>query len=102
MRPIDADVYAKKMHEKLRECKEIAESSKTKDERMYWDGSFSTFIEAKLTLDNIPTLDAVPVVRCNDCVMHGKCTTEDTFRFCGIEDGYCMAGKRKCGEKDEP
>lgn len=46
-------------------------------------------------VDKAPTVDAVPVVRCVDCRIHEKCATEDRFRFCGIEDGYCRAGIRK-------
>ena len=48
-------------------------------------------------LDAAPTIDAVPVVRCDKCIMHNNCTTEDAFKLCGIEDPFCCAGKR-----DEP
>lgn len=26
-----------------------------------------------------PTIDAVPVVRCKDCTVHGNCVTEEFF-----------------------
>ena len=42
-----------------------------------------------------PTIDAVPVVRCEKCVLHGNCTTEDAFLFAGIENPFCCVGKRK-------
>ena len=42
-----------------------------------------------------PTIDAVPVVRCKDCISHGNCLTEDTFRIARIENPYCCGGKRK-------
>lgn len=32
-------------------------------------------------LDEQPTIDAVPVVRCRDCGIHGHCATEDVFSF---------------------
>ena len=48
-------------------------------------------------IDEQPTVDAVPVVRCHECIMHNNCTTEDAFKLCGIEDPFCCAGKR-----DEP
>ena len=48
-------------------------------------------------IDNAPTVDAVPVVRCEKCVLHGNCITEDTFVFAGIENPFCCAGKRKEG-----
>ena len=48
-------------------------------------------------IDEQPTIDAVPVVRCRNCIMHNNSTTEDAFKLCGIEDPVCCAGKR-----DEP
>ena len=43
------------------------------------------------------TVDAVPVVRCENCVLHGNCTTEDAFMLAGIEHPFCCAGERKEG-----
>lgn len=43
------------------------------------------------------TIDAAPVVRCEKCVLHGNCTTEDAFVLAGIENPFCCAGKRKEG-----
>ena len=48
-------------------------------------------------IDVAPTVDAVPVVRCEKCVLHGNCVTEDAFVFAGIEHPFCCAGKRKEG-----
>lgn len=45
----------------------------------------------------IPTVDAVPVVRCEKCVLHGNCVTEGVFVLAGIENPFCCAGKRKGG-----
>lgn len=45
-------------------------------------------------VERLPTVDAVPVVRCRDCVLHGHCTVEDIFILSGFTDGYCRAGKR--------
>ena len=42
-----------------------------------------------------PTVDAVPVVRCEKCVLHGNCITEDAFVLAGIENPFCCAGKQK-------
>lgn len=53
-------------------------------------------------IDNAPTVDAVPVVRCEKCVLHGNCTTEDAFLFAGIENPFCCAGKWKEGADNEP
>ena len=54
-------------------------------------------IYAKYMLDKMPTIDAVPVVRCEKCVLHGNCVTEDAFVLTGIENPFCCAGKRKEG-----
>ena len=48
-------------------------------------------------IEQAPTVDAVLVVRCEKCVLHGNCVTEDTFVFAGIENPYCCAGERKEG-----
>ena len=54
-------------------------------------------IYAKYMLDKMPTVDAVPVVRCEKCVLHGDCVTENAFLLVGIENPFCCVGKRKEG-----
>ena len=48
-------------------------------------------------IEQAPTVDAVHVVRCEKCVLHGNCVTEDAFVLSGIENPFCCAGKRKGG-----
>lgn len=48
-------------------------------------------------IEQSPTVDAVLVVRCEKCVLHGNCNTEDAFILAGIENPFCCAGKRKEG-----
>ena len=48
-------------------------------------------------IEQAPTVDAVPVVRCEKCVLHGNCATEDAFVLARIENPFCCAGKRKEG-----
>lgn len=48
-------------------------------------------------VDSAPTIDAVPVVRCEKCVLHSNCATEDAFIFAGIKNPFCCVGKRKEG-----
>ena len=48
-------------------------------------------------IEQAPTVDAVPVVRCEKCVLRGNCVTEDAFVLAGIENPFCCAGKRKEG-----
>ena len=52
---------------------------------------------AERVIDSQPTVDAVPVVRCEKCVLHGNCVTEDAFVLAGIENPFCCVGKRKEG-----
>lgn len=47
------------------------------------------------------TVDAVPVVRCEKCVLHGDCVTENAFLFVGIENPFCCVGKRKEGADND-
>ena len=57
-------------------------------------------------IDAAPTIDAVPVVRCDSCVLEGNCFAESNFRLAGIENPFCCAGKlmklsdteRKCDD----
>ena len=44
-------------------------------------------------IDNAPTVDAVPVVRCKDCRFSGSCSIEEFG--CTEPDDYCSRGKRK-------
>ena len=53
-------------------------------------------------ISSAPAVDAVPVVRCEKCVLHGNCVTEDAFVLAGIENPYCCAGKLKEGANNEP
>ena len=52
-------------------------------------------------VNDAPTIDAVEVVRCEKCVLHGNCITEDTFVLAGIENPFCCAGKRKEGADND-
>ena len=59
-------------------------------------------------INNAPTLDAVPVVRCKDCefALSYKCADGEIIRCCqyGVDmikapDDFCSNGKRKDCEK---
>lgn len=41
-----------------------------------------------------PTVDAVPVVRCHECILHDNCNTEEAYKLCRIENPFCCVGKR--------
>ena len=59
-----------------------------------WDKAID---EAIRIVQNMPAADVVEVVRCNDCLLHGNCTTEDSFIFSGLFTNkcFCCVGKRK-------
>jgi len=54
-------------------------------------------------IEDAPTIDAVPVVRCKDCKYMEKYAAHPA-RFCKVwrsyngmgDDGYCNYGERKC------
>ena len=62
-----------------------------------WDDIPPTREEFVRFLKKQPTVDAVPVVRCEKCVAHGNCFAERVFVYTGIENPYCCAGDRKEG-----
>lgn len=64
------------------------------------------FDDVFVAIDNAPTIDAEPVVRCKDCVYFKKCITDfmgDTVELnaCSYnnhgtnEDDYCSNGERR-------
>ena len=67
----------------------------SEDYGMFWIGGI------QMVIDAAPTIDAVPVVRCKDCVNFERDDAEgieDWFAGCGVraeEDGYCAWGERK-------
>ena len=108
-RYIDADAYAAEMKTRQDACLELMNAAREMDnEEMYGQKSaaFSVFVEAKLTLDAMPTVDAVPVVRCKDCYYYQP-ESENTEAFCKItklgcgEDFFCGNMDRKDGADDE-
>lgn len=48
-------------------------------------------------VEDAPTVDAVPVVRCRECKMHGSCYTEDVFKFARLnaDRRFCGVGEQK-------
>ena len=108
-RYIDADAYAAEMKTRQDACLELMNAAREMDnEKMYGQKSaaFSVFVEAKLTLDAMPTVDAVPV-RCKDCKYDGRCMFQ-SFVIDNSRDEvpydkntfYCADGERKDGEHE--
>ena len=82
MKLIDADLLSEAIHENVSAPYEEAVWAKE---------------DCLTEIDGAPTVDAVSVVRCEKCVLHGNCVTEDAFVFAGIENPFCCAGERKEG-----
>ena len=53
---------------------------------MFWDG-------IEQAIDEAPTIDAVPVVRCKDCFLYGECKAAEWYGENG--NGYCSVGDRR-------
>ena len=60
-------------------------------------------VVAESLIKEIPSVDAVEVVFCDECENHGNCYPETIFRLARIEKPFCCVGKRKtntnCGAK---
>ena len=55
----------------------------------------SGFFDVVFDVEEMPTVDAVEVVRCKDCIAHNLCKFE---QYQGL-DGFCSYGERKCNGK---
>ena len=60
-------------------------------------------------IEDAPTVDAVPVVRCRECIAYtpvddntGKCVFLIGKHQYVVPDGYCYLGERKEGADNEP
>ncbi len=102
-RLIDADAYAEEMKKRQDACKEWTQRTiDTVDEENYLRscGAYAVFVEAKLLLENQPIIDAVEVVRCENCV-HWKDEGFDSAGKCELwnivfeYDWFCADGERR-------
>ena len=96
MRLIDAD----ELKEQLKERYE--KSLKWRSESLFCydkaDGEVAAYLEAIMTLNNVPTVDAVPVLRCKDCRYAEEDLKYPEYRYCRLheqskkENGFCDEG----------
>lgn len=68
----------------------VADAFNNRDNGMFWTGGIEKAI------DEVPTVDAVEVVRCKDCVYFwdGVCTAH-TDAICTDENEFCSWGERR-------
>ena len=95
-RLIDANAYAAEMKTRQDACLELMNAAREMDnEEMYGQKSaaFSVFVEAKLTLDAMPTVDAVPVVH-GEWTIDGMNEYELSYGCIGYEPRYRCS---RCG-----
>lgn len=102
---IDVDAFAAEMKERQDKAEKWLRESKDHETATRADAVLSFIYEVKLTLDKMPIVDAVPVVRCRDCIHNyanmvpggegcAKCTELPI-----APDFFCKSGERKVGDK---
>lgn len=100
MKLIDADAFSKVMKKRQDACSEWVKEAKG-NYRYRALGAWSILSEIKLTLDKIPTIDAVEVVHCRDCKYWypngiGFCTIHDIRPSqLDMADWFCADGEEK-------
>lgn len=73
MRPIDADAYAAEMQKRQEACKEWLAATDEGDEmHVRAQQSLAAFCEACLTLDKMPTMEAIPMSWINEKLLDMK------------------------------
>ena len=103
-RYIDADLYAAEMKTRQDALKELMDDAEALDNWEMYDGlsrAFSVFAEAKLTLDAMPTVDAVPVEQIEsfiDWLERNGYTLLKKAIINALHD-YRADGERKDGER---
>ena len=68
----------------------------------WWDSLKDDFdkARAKIIVQSCPTVDAVPVVRCNDCKYSNHCTIELELAkyWMPLSEHFCSYGERRTDE----
>ena len=91
MRPIDAEIFPNK----LKEMMIRVDKNRGEPEEDWFLYGFDEFVMALDVIDlvkEMPTVDAVPVVRCKECKWKELC--QKTLEYKGA-DGYCSRGERR-------
>lgn len=65
-----------------------------------WEAAYEQF---ETDVSNAPTVDAVEVVRCKDCVFQGtfRCNMTHTSEWKAEDEWFCSYGKRKDGDSND-
>lgn len=92
MRLIDADNVRDLFDAEFKETRKLILAGET-----HLDNLAEGFTEADQVIRQMPTVDAVPVVRCRDCQ---KFKTYGCRMVASGYDDFCSYGERKDGETD--
>lgn len=92
MRLIDADNVRDLFDAEFKETRKLILAGET-----HLDNLAEGFTEADRVIRQMPTVDAVPVVRCRDC---WKFKTYGCRMVASGYDDFCSYGERKGGETD--
>lgn len=88
MRLIDGDALIEKFNEKV-DMAECLIDARTAER-------FATFCALADAVEEMPTVDSVPVVRCRECKYHNKPPCPMRLSFNWTEDNdFCSYGERK-------
>ena len=92
MRLIDADNVRDLFDAEFKETRKLILAGET-----HLDNLAEGFTEADRVIRQMPTVDAVPVVRCRDC---RKFKTYGCRMVASGYDDFCSYGERKDGDED--
>lgn len=105
MRLIDADAFVAEINSRIKAAIEWAKECEMKEDiTIRAEQAIATFCEASLTAKKMPTIDAVPVVRCKDCKYAETIENEDIYchSYGGVltnnPEWYCASGERQAEE----
>lgn len=102
---IDRNHFVKSINESIAEAQKWGASAQNDEIKIRAEQAIATFCEASLRARQMPTIDAVPVVRCKDCkwfnpeiefgeIRIGTCPYQPPYEHTHGE-GYCFRGVRR-------
>lgn len=105
---IDRNLFVKSINESIAAAHKWGASAQDDEIKIRAEQAIATFCEASLRAKQMPTIDAVEVVRCKDCKHlevlnvynkpYNLCLSH--IAFSPKDDDYCSKGERK-EEKNE-
>ena len=110
MRLIDADALKESLIETLHRCDEWIENAKDGETRTIAESNYTAFLESILRVKDAPTVDAEPVIRCEECKHLVVLNARDLYAHCKRHDirfepfgydtrtNYCSWAERKDDE----